>query len=68
MKKVYLQPTMTVVKLQQKTALLQSSSVHSLSTNLTDGDAIIYNGQGSSDDARVKQGGDYNVWDDNWSE
>jgi hypothetical protein len=65
-KKVYQQPTMTVVKLQQKTALL-SDSVHSLSTNLTGDDAINYNGQGSNGDARVKQGGEYNVWDDDWS-
>ena len=57
---------MTVVKVQQKTALL-INSVTSVSTNLSDGDAIIYNGGGSNVDARVKQGGDYNVWDDDWS-
>ena len=67
MKQVYLQPTMTVVKVQQKTALL-INSVTRVSTNLTSGDAIIYNGQGSSVDARVKEGGDYSVWDDDWSE
>ena len=64
-KKVYQQPTMTVVALRSKACLLQNS-VHSLSTNLSDGDAIIYNG-GSDGDARVKQGGEYNVWDDDWS-
>ena len=66
MKRDYLKPTMRVVKLQHSSLICQS--VHSLSTNLTDGDAIIYNGDGSNVDARVKQGGDYNVWDDNWSE
>ena len=65
-KKVYQQPTMTVVALRSKSCLLQSS-VNRVSTNLTDGDAIIYSGEGSSVDARVKQGGDYNVWDDDWS-
>ena len=65
-KKVYQQPTMTVVKLQHSSLICQS--VNRVSTNLDGGDAIIYNGQGSSDDARVKQGGDYNVWDDDWSE
>ena len=58
---------MTVVRLQQKTALLQSSRVTSVSSNLTGNDAIIYNGMGSNVDARVKQGSDYNVWDDDWS-
>lgn len=67
MKRDYLKPTTLVVELRHKTCLLQSS-VTRVSTNLTSGDAIIYNGQGSSVDARVKEGGDYNVWDDDWSE
>jgi hypothetical protein len=63
-KQVYLQPTMTVVKLQHRTSLLQAS-LQSVDTNLTGTDAIIYGNGGSSDAARVK---DYSVWSDDWSE
>ena len=62
-KQVYLQPTMTVVKLQHRTSLLQAS-LQSVNTNLTGTDAIRYEGGGIGD-ARVK---DYSVWSDDWSE
>ena len=62
-KQVYLQPTMTVVKLQHRTSLL-IDSLQSVGTNLT-GDDIIRYGNGGGGDARVK---DYSVWSDDWSE
>ena len=60
MKREYMKPTMQVVELNSKTCLLQSS-LTSVSSNLTDDDAISYGG-GSNQAARVKS---YTVdWDD----
>ena len=63
-KQVYLQPTMTVVKVQQRSHLMQTSSL--TVTHIESGDTDITGGtSGSSDAARVK---DYSVWSDDWSE
>lgn len=60
-KKEYQQPTMTVVKIQQRLHLMQYSL-----TGVNSGDAGITGGTtGSADAARVK---DYSVWNDDWSE
>jgi hypothetical protein len=61
MKKVYLQPTMTVVKVQQRTALLLTSA-NTVSTNMTGDDAIDYGG-GSNGPARARSYGGID-WDD----
>ena len=64
MKKTYLQPAMMAVRLQQQ-SIICASKVSSVSTNLTDGDAIGYGGGGSGP-ARVKS--NTVDWDDDWSE
>ena len=64
MKKTYLQPTMMVVRLQQQ-SIICTSPVGRVSTNLTDGDAIDYDGGGTGP-ARVKS--NTVDWDDDWSE
>ena len=66
MKRGYLKPAMRVVKIQHRVSIL-NGSVRSVNTNLTGGDAVNYGGAGHGS-ARVKQGGDYNVWDDDWSQ
>ena len=65
MKKIYLQPTMMVVRLQQQ-SIICTSKVSSVSTNLTGDDAIGYGGGSSTQSARVK--GNTVDWDDDWSE
>jgi hypothetical protein len=62
-KQVYLQPTMTVVKVQQQAHLMQESAnrVNSVSSNAN----ITGGNTGSSESARVKE---YNVWNDDWSD
>ena len=63
MKREYMKPTMQVVELNSKTCLLQSSSLTSVSSNLTDDDAISYGG-GSTQAARVKSNTvDWDDWE-----
>lgn len=59
MKKTYLEPAM-------KTVLIKQSSicVSSIQSNV----GITGGNCSSTESARVKERGDYNVWDDNWSE
>jgi len=58
-----MKPTMQVVELNSKTCLLQSSSLTSVSSNLTDDDAISYGG-GSTQAARVKSNTvDWDDWE-----
>ena len=66
MKKIYLQPAMMVVTLQQHSIICTSSPVNRVSTNLDEGDAISFGGGSSTQSARVK----INIvdWDDDWSE
>jgi len=57
-----MKPTMQVVELNSKTCLLQSS-LTSVSSNLTDDDAISYGG-GSTQAARVKSNTvDWDDWE-----
>ncbi len=63
MKKMYQQPTMNVVEIEVTQMI--ANSFKSVSSNLTDGDAITYGG-GSSTAARVKT--NTVDWDDDWSE
>ena len=65
MKKIYLQPTMQVVTLQQHSIICASKGVNRVSTNLDEGDAIRYVGAGTGP-ARVKS--NTVDWDDDWSE
>ena len=65
MKKIYLQPAMMVVRLQQQ-SIICSSPVSHVSTNLTGDDAIGYGGGSSTQSARVKS--NTVDWDDDWSE
>ena len=65
MKKIYLQPAMMVVTLQQHSIICTSNGVNRVSTNLDEGDAIGYGG-GSTGPARVKS--NTVDWDDDWSE
>ncbi|MBO7120645.1 MAG: hypothetical protein J6W03_10055 [Bacteroidaceae bacterium] len=60
MKKTYLKPTSTVVKLQQ-TGIICTSDVRSVNSN-----ADIDYGGGGSGSGRVKGISDYNVWDEEW--
>ena len=66
MKKIYLQPAMMVVRLQQQSIICASKGVNRVSTNLTDDDAIGYGGGSSTQSARVKS--NTVDWDDDWSE
>ena len=66
MKKIYMQPAMMVVRLQQQ-SIICYSPVNRVSTNLDEGDAISYGGGGTStQSARVKS--NTVDWDDDWSE
>lgn len=62
-KKTYMKPTIRTVQIQHWQAMLQSSPV----TSINSGDTGIKYGGVSNGAARVKQG-DYDVWDDDWSE
>ena len=66
MKKTYIAPGMTVVRLQYQGLLMQS--VQSFSSNLAGEDAISYGGNSSNDNsgqgARTKEFG--SVWDEEW--
>ena len=64
MKKNYMKPETTVVSVASHGHILDGASpVTSISSNAT----MNYGG-GSNSSARVKERGDYNVWDDDWSE
>ena len=64
-KKAYMKPAMTMVKIQQTQMLCTVS--RTAATGL-DEDNLYYNkGTGNMEDAYVK-GNSYNVWDDDWSE
>ena len=63
MKKSYQQPAICIISVAPHAHILQSS-VHTLSTNLSEGDEIRYRGAGNGD-ARVK--GNTIDWDD-WGE
>ena len=67
MKKIYLHPATTVVRMEIKNQILITSEVTSVSTNLGSSANIGYGG-GGSDDARVKDAGSYDVWKDDWSD
>ena len=65
MKKEYLAPALLVVEVQMEQSMLQAvSPFTSVSTNAD----LNYGGGSSNQAARVKERGDYNVWNDDWSE
>ena len=51
----------TVVRVAAHGHLLNGGSVHTLS-----GNADLNYGGGNNQAARIKERGDYNVWDDDW--
>ena len=59
--KKYINPTMTVVKLQQQGLLMQS--IQNVSSNLTGSDALGFGGGGSGS-AKTKESG--SIWDEEW--
>lgn len=67
MKRTYIVPEMTVVKLQSQNALLQAS-IQSFSSNLMGTDVISYGGDSSNDTSgqgiRTKES--VNIWDEEW--
>jgi hypothetical protein len=63
MKKNYIQPTLWVVKIQQ-TNIICASTVTSVSTNLTGGDAFNYGGGGSG----TARGRNFDDWGDDWDD
>ena len=63
MKRIYQQPVITVVCVQN--AQLLCNSIRSVESNAD----VSYGGKSSGPaSARVKEQTDYNVWDDNWSQ
>ena len=58
--KTYIRPTMTVVKIQTGTLIMQSDPVKVVNGGDT---GIGYNSIVTTDDARVKQ---HNIWDSEW--
>ena len=63
MKKTYMVPGMTMVKLQHQGLLMQQSVLHGMSSNLSGDDAINYGGGGNGS-ARTKESS--SIWDDEW--
>lgn len=63
MKKNYLLPTSSVVRIQQQRIICtsQSGAISGLSSN-----AELNYGGGNSVSARVREQSSYNVWDDDW--
>ena len=59
--KKYIQPTMTVVRLQHQGLLMQS--LRGMSSNLSGDDALNYAGNGNGS-ARTKESG--SIWDEEW--
>ena len=62
-KNMYVQPATTVVSVATETLIAQT--VQNVQSNAT---GINYGGGSSNQAARVKERGDYNVWNDDWSE
>lgn len=60
--KTYIQPTMTVVKIQTGTFMIQSNLVNDVESGDTD---ILFDTSITTGDARVKQN-NINIWDDEW--
>ena len=60
--KTYIQPTLTVVKIQTGTFMIQSNLVNDLESGDTD---ILFDNSITTGDARVKQN-NINIWDDEW--
>lgn len=58
MKKTYIHPTITVVKLQMQSALLQAS-VMSIESNVNFDDIIT----GGAGEARIRE---KNIWEEEW--
>ena len=62
-KNMYVQPATTMVSMVPETLIAQTQ-VREVQSNAT---GINYGG-GSNSSARVKERGDYNVWNEDWSE
>ena len=60
--KTYIQPTMTVVKIQPGKFMMQSNLVNAVESDDTD---ILFDTSITTGDARVKVY-DFNIWDDEW--
>ena len=58
----YIQPTMTVVKIQPGKFMMQSNLVNAVESDDTD---ILFDTSITTGDARVKVY-DFNIWDDEW--
>lgn len=64
MKKNYIQPATTVVRVAVHGHILDGSPVRSVSS----GNVGLNYGGGSNQASRVKEQDNYNVWDDDWSQ
>ena len=61
MKKNYIAPGITVVRLQHNTQMMHNNSMHSVNS-----DDVGYGGASSNNDGGVRARQAGNIWDDEW--